>query len=84
MSSLVFSALAAASLLGTALLLFPRRAKAVETMSTPTGVLICDKEKALDGYTLISPMQSTSSCWHRAAMNRASPWLLARPSVRAR
>ena len=60
-SSLVFSALAAASLLGTALLLFPRRAKAVETMSTPTGVLICDKEKALDGYTLISPMQSTSS-----------------------
>ena len=61
MSSLVFSALAAASFLGTALLLFPRRAKAVETMSTPTGVLIYDKEKALVGYTLISPMQSTSS-----------------------
>lgn len=61
MSSLVFSALAAASFLGTALLLFPRRAKAVETMSTPTGVLIFDKEKAQDGYTLISPMQSTSS-----------------------
>lgn len=61
MSSLVFSALAAASFLGTAFLLFPRRAKAAETMSTPTGVLIYDKEKALDGYTLISPMQSTSS-----------------------
>lgn len=61
MSSLVFSALAAASFLGTALLLFPRRAKAVETMSTPTGVLIYDKEKAQAGYTLISPMQSTSS-----------------------
>ena len=61
MSSLVFSALAAAAFFGTALLSAPRKAKAVESMSTPTGVLMYDKEKAQDGYTLISPMQSTSS-----------------------
>ena len=61
MSSLVLSFLAAAAFLPAALLLLPRRARAAETMSTPTGVLAYDKEKAQDGYTLISPMQSTSS-----------------------
>ena len=61
MSSLVFSFLAAAAFFPAALLLLPRRARAAETMATPTGVLMYDKEKAQDGYTLISPMQSTSS-----------------------
>ena len=57
MSSLVVLFLAAAACFGA--LLFPRRAKAAEVLSTPTGVLTYDKEKAQNGYTLISPMQSS-------------------------
>lgn len=40
---------------------FSATSYAVESFQTPTGVLRWDKEKAFDGYTLVSPNTGTSS-----------------------
>ena len=61
MNRLVTTTLTAALLLGGAFLAFPQASNAVEVMSTPTGVLVYDKAKVQDGYTLVSPMIGTST-----------------------
>ena len=61
MNRLIASALIALSMVGAGSMTAPRQADAVETMSTPTGVLRYDKDRAQNGYTLISPMLATST-----------------------
>lgn len=54
--------ISASCLLALGLLVgFSTTSYAVESFQTPTGVIRWDKEKAFDGYTLVSPNTGTSS-----------------------